>query len=176
MTKNLIKIVDIVDQGIAKGEAVVLGFLLALLTLVVFLQVLFRYVLTQPLSWSEEMARYLFVWLSILGAALGVQKKGHFGLDFFQRMLPEKMKGVLGLIMHLLMIMVTMVILYQGVRLVQMTRLQESAAMAISMAWAYGALPVGAGLMTIHLLTGFCKRLWPEKKPGEMETISEPGR
>ena len=73
------------------------------MTVVVFLQVVYRYVLTQPLHWSEELARYLFVWLSILGATLGLQKRGHFGLDFFYRMFPEAGKTILQFLIHLLM-------------------------------------------------------------------------
>ena len=110
--------------------------------------------------WSgrKKMARYLFVWLSILGATLGVQKGGHFGLDFFQRMMPERGKTLPrdpgsffdggGR---------SPVILFQGIRLVWRTRLEESPAMSISMAWAYASLPVGAGLMTVHLLTALLK-------------------
>ena len=78
------------DNLLAKAEAVVLVLLVAVMTLIVFLQVVYRYVLIQPLHLSEELARYLFIWLSILGATLGLQKRGHFGLDFFYRMLPDK--------------------------------------------------------------------------------------
>jgi TRAP-type C4-dicarboxylate transport system permease small subunit len=147
------------DQVLAKGETAALVLIVSVMTLVVFLQVVFRYALGRPLVWSEEMARYLFVWLSILGAALGVQKGGHFSLDFFQRMMPERGKRTLKILVHFLMGAVVVVILFQGITLVQMTRLQESPAMSISMAWAYASLPVGAGLMTVHLLAALVKDL-----------------
>jgi TRAP-type transport system small permease protein len=147
------------DQVLAKGEKAALILIVSVMTLVVFLQVVFRYALGRPLVWSEEMARYLFVWLSVLGAALGVQKGGHFGLDFFQRKMPEQGEKYLSLLIHLLMGAVVVVILFQGITLVQLTRLQESPAMSISMAWAYASLPVGAGLMAVHLLTAILKDL-----------------
>ena len=128
-----------------------MGIIVSVMTIVVFLQVVYRYVLASPLHWSEEMARYLFVWLSVLGAALGVQKRGHFGLDLFYRKLPERGKQFMKVVIPLLMGIVALVVLVQGITLVQKTRLQESPAMAISMAWAYAALPIGAGLMVIHL-------------------------
>jgi TRAP-type C4-dicarboxylate transport system permease small subunit len=140
------------DHLLAKGEAGVIILLVSVMTIVVFLQVVYRYVLTQPLHWSEEMARYLFVWLSILGAALGLQKRGHFGLDLFYRMLPSRERRVLEWIIYLLMGTVIFIILIQGIKLVQKTIPQESPAMAISMGWAYACLPVGAALMAIHLL------------------------
>jgi TRAP-type transport system small permease protein len=154
---NALRIAAKVDELIAKGEAAALILIASVMTIVVFLQVLFRYVLAQPLHWSEEIARYLFVWLSIVGAALGLQKRGHFGLDLFYRMLPEKGRKLMGWVIHLLIGTVVVVILTQGITLVQKTSLQESPAMGISMGWAYAALPVGAALMAIHLLVIFLK-------------------
>jgi TRAP-type C4-dicarboxylate transport system permease small subunit len=145
------------DHLLAKGEAGVIILLVSVMTIVVFLQVVYRYVLSQPLHWSEEMARYLFVWLSILGAALGLQRRGHFGLDLFYRMLPGRERRILEWIIYLLMGTVIFVILVQGIKLVQKTIPQESPAMAISMGWAYACLPVGAVLMAIHLLVIFFK-------------------
>jgi TRAP-type C4-dicarboxylate transport system permease small subunit len=154
---NALRMITKFDGMIAKGEAVALIGLASIMTVVVFLQVVFRYVLTQPLYWSEELARYLFVWLSILGATLGLQKRGHFGLDFFFRMLPEQAKRCMGFFIHLLMGAVVLVILIQGITLVQKTVLQESPAMGISMSWAYASLPVGGALMAVHLFVIFLK-------------------
>ena len=145
------------DRFLARGEGAALILITSVMTIVVFLQVVFRYVWALPLYWSEEMARYLFVWLSVLGAALGVQKGGHFSLDFFYRMMPESNKKFMRGIVYLLMEAVVLIILVQGIHLVQKTSLQESPAMAVSMAWAYASLPVGAGLMAIHLLVIFIK-------------------
>ena len=145
------------DDTLAKGEAAVLIGLVVIMTVVVFLQVVYRYVLTQPLHWSEELARYLFVWISILGAALGLQKRGHFGMDFFYRMLPDKGRRLLLFMIYLLMGVVILVLLIQGIALVQKTTAQQSPAMEISMGWAYACLPVGGALMVIHLLVVFLK-------------------
>jgi TRAP-type C4-dicarboxylate transport system permease small subunit len=154
---TLLRTLTKLDNSLAKAEAAVLITLVAVMTVVVFLQVVYRYVLTQPLHWSEELARYLFVWLSILGATLGLQKRGHFGLDFFYRMFPDKGRRILQFLIYLLMGSVILVILVQGIKLVQITVLQESPAMGISMGWAYGCLPVAAALMAIHLLVIFFK-------------------
>jgi TRAP-type C4-dicarboxylate transport system permease small subunit len=151
--RTLIKI----DDMLAKGESAVLIGLVVIMTVVVFLQVVYRYVLTQPLHWSEELARYLFVWISILGAALGLQKRGHFGMDFFYRMLPDKGRRLLLFMIYLLMGVVILVLLIQGISLVQKTTAQQSPAMEISMGWAYACLPVGGALMVIHLLVIFLK-------------------
>ncbi len=140
------------DRLLAKGEGWVLIVLVVVMTIVVFLQVVYRYLLAQPLHWSEELARYLFVWISILGAALSVQRRGHFGMDFFFKMMPDKSRRFLIFLIYLLMGAVVLVILVQGIVLVQKTAAQQSPAMEISMGWAYASLPAGAALMALHLL------------------------
>ena len=133
------------DRLLAKGEGWVLITLVVVMTVVVLLQVIYRYLLAQPLHWSEELARYLFVWISVLGAALSVQRRGHFGMDFFFKMLPDQGRRFLIFIIYLLMGVVILVLLVQGIFLVQKTAAQQSPAMEISMGWAYACLPVGAG-------------------------------
>jgi TRAP-type C4-dicarboxylate transport system permease small subunit len=145
------------DHLVVKGEAVVLIALVMVLTMVVFLQVVYRYVLTQPLHWSEELARYLFVWLSIFGATLGLQKRGHFGFDIFFQMLPKKGRHYVQLLINLLIGVVIFVIFFHGITLVKKTILQESPAMGIPMGWVYASLPAGAALMGLHLIVIFLK-------------------
>ncbi len=141
-----------IDSLLAKGEGWVLIALVVVMTVVVFLQVLYRYLLTQPLYWSEELARYLFVWISILGSALSLQRRGHFGMDFFYRVLPDQGRRFLIFVVYVLIGVVILVLLVEGIFLVQKTAAQQSPAMEISMGWAYACLPVGASLMAIHLL------------------------
>ncbi len=61
---------------------VVLSSLLLGMTVVAFTQVVFRYVLHAPLSWSEELARFLLMWFGMLGAAYAFKTKSHFALEF----------------------------------------------------------------------------------------------
>lgn len=152
MKNIVVRIISRLDDNLAKGEAAVLIAIVGVMTVVVFLQVFYRYVLAQPLQWSEELARYLFVWLSIMGAALALQRKGHFGLDLFYKMLSSRFRRTVKFPVYLLLGIVIFVILFQGIILVQKTALQESPAMGISMAWAYASLPVGGALMAIHLI------------------------
>jgi len=141
---------------------------LAVMTVAVLLQVVFRYVLTQPLHWSEELARYLFVWISMIGTSLGLQRGGHFGLELFFQRLPEKGRLYGRFVIHLLMAVLILVILAEGVTLVRKTTLQESPAMGMSMGIAYAGLPVGAALMAVHLLVIFLKEAAGEASPHDM--------
>ena len=53
----------------------------AVMSTVVFLQVVFRYVFNSPIEWSEETARILFVWITLLGTYLGVKSKSHNSIE-----------------------------------------------------------------------------------------------
>lgn len=140
------------DQWVAKAEAWALITMVAMMTAVVLLQVVCRYAFSQSLEWSEELARYLFVWISMIGAALSIKKRGHFGMDFFFQMFPHKIQRVAIYLIYLCMGVVVLVILVQGIVLLQRTSAQTSPAMQISMGLAYACLPVGAALMALHLL------------------------
>ncbi len=153
------------DDILAKVEAVALVTLLSVMTVVVFLQVVYRYVLNQPLHWSEELARYLFVWLSILGATLALQKRGHFGLDVLFRIFPKQLKSYMAVLICFLMGIVIFVIFVEGMTLVRKTALQDSPAMGIPMSWAYASLPVGGALMGIHLIVILLK----DRNNGKLE-------
>ena len=157
MKNTVLRLINWFDEGLARGETIALITIVVVMTGIVLLQVLYRYVFAQPLHWSEELARYLFVWLSILGATLALQKKGHFGLDIFYQMLPKKGRRFGQFFIYLLLGIVIWVIFFQGIILVQKTVLQESPAMGISMSWVYASLPVGGALMAVHLLVLFFK-------------------
>ena len=102
------------DHWVALVEAAVIVVLVTLLTAVTFAQVTTRYVLGDPLIWSEEAARYLFVWVSMIGAALAIREGGHFGLDLLIRPLPE-LKPVLGPLVTLVMVVFLVVLLKTGI-------------------------------------------------------------
>jgi TRAP-type C4-dicarboxylate transport system permease small subunit len=157
------------DDFLAKGEAAVLIALVSVMTVIVFLQVVYRYLLTQPLVWSEELARYLFVWLSLLGAALALQKRGHFGFEILYQKFSSPKRQLLGFLIHLLIGLLLVILLSQGITLVEKTAQQESPAMGIAMGWAYACIPVAAALMLFHLIIIFFK-------DGLKEQTTEPQR
>src|SRR3989304_2062806 len=74
-------------SNFVEGVAAILFIALAA---VVFLQVFNRYVLKAPLAWSEDLAMLLFQWVTFLGAAIGVKRIRHFGIELVVKNLPEK--------------------------------------------------------------------------------------
>ena len=69
-----------------------LGAIFCLIVLLIFTQVLFRYLLNNSLNWTEELAKYLFVWMTFIGSASAFKDHIHIGVDFFVDLLPSQYK------------------------------------------------------------------------------------
>jgi len=68
------------------------GILFSLIVLFIFIQVVFRYLFNNSLNWTEELAKYLFVWMTFLGSASAFKDHIHIGVDFFVELLPARYK------------------------------------------------------------------------------------
>lgn len=141
-----------VDNTLVRIEIWMAGSLAAAMVTVIFLQVIFRYALQNSLSWSEELGRYLFVWVSMMGASIAVQKKTHFGLELIQKALPQRMRNLLMIFISLCMLVFCIVLCIEGTIFVLNTFDHTSSAMDLPMPWIYTSLPIAGTLMTFHLL------------------------
>jgi TRAP-type C4-dicarboxylate transport system permease small subunit len=130
----------------------VLALLMAVMVVVIAAQVWYRFVLNDPLSWSEELGRYLFVWISFLGAAAGVRYQVHLGIDLLQKVLPPAGYRVTVVLMNLIIQVFLVVIIYWGFKILGIIQFQTSASMNISMRYPYLAVPVGGIFMLINSL------------------------
>jgi TRAP-type C4-dicarboxylate transport system permease small subunit len=133
------------------GEVLLIGFLSAL-TIVVFLQVLFRYVFHLPLFWTEETARYCLIWASMLGAGCALRSGQHIAVSYMVDRLPAGLYSATMRLAQIFVLAIIVVILWGGVELVFITRNQISPALRIPMSYPYLAMPTGALFMLVHQL------------------------
>jgi TRAP-type C4-dicarboxylate transport system permease small subunit len=126
--------------------------MVAAITAVTFAQVFTRYVTENPLIWTEEVARYLFVWITLIGAAAAVRMHAHYGLDILRFYAPP-LRPVLGALTMLVVAAFLGLLLYTGIAETRQAALQISPALQVRMHWAYLALPVGAALALWHVLS-----------------------
>lgn len=127
---------------------------LAFMSIVVFLQVIMRYVFSDSLSWSEELARFVFLWLSWIGAAYAVKERSHFRVEMFAKMLKGNASKVFELLILFIWFIFSFLLTWYGTKLVifLVDTGQFSAAMEIPMAWPYASVPAGCAIMAIRLL------------------------
>ncbi len=129
-----------------------IGFVqLSLMTLIIILQVFYRYVLGSSLSWSEESARFLFIWVVLLGASMGVKESFHVSVTLFKDMLPRRIKVTVDVLVNLLTGVVAAIMVVYGLSIAETVSIQLSPAVRISMFWVYLAIPVSGALMLLHL-------------------------
>lgn len=129
-----------------------LAILMFGMVIIVSAQVWYRFVLNDPLSWSEEAARYLFVWISFMGAAAGVRYQVHLGIDLLDKLLSPGACRVAVVLVNLIIQIFLLVIIYWGFKILGVIQFQESPSMHISMRYPYMAVPVGAIFMLINSL------------------------
>jgi len=125
--------------------------LLGLMLLQVLWQVFSRYILRVPSSFTDELSRFLLIWIGLLGASYATGKKMHLTIDLLPNSLTGRKKKILNLIIHLLvMLFAFLVMVIGGIRLVYITLTlgQTSSALEIPLGYIYLIVPV-SGIMII---------------------------
>lgn len=126
--------------------------LLAAMVVIVFANVVMRYVLGTSVIWSEEVARHLMIWLTFLGSGLALRTGAQIGIESLQDALPQSAARALRALLAVAMLLLFVLLAWYGVDYALRTRFQISAALNISMMYVYIGMPVGCALMAAHLL------------------------
>lgn len=143
----------LVDSTLALVRRVVSGLVIvvfAAIVVVVFSQVISRFVFNAPFSWSEELARYLQVWLILLTSAAVLRKGLHLAVDYAVHALPPRAKRFLRIVNLGFIIFFLLVVLISGSMLIAATVSQKTPALQMPMWLVYLALPVGGFLMLLE--------------------------
>ena len=126
------------------------------MVVIVFAQVLFRYVFEHPLAWSEELARYLFVWATFLGASVAFYDNTNINVSLFVESLKSpRAQGVVMLLADLAcMSFLGMYVLEGGKATMRIFELgQFSPSMEwLPIGWTYLAIPLGSFFMLLNVL------------------------
>lgn len=130
----------------------VLAVLMAVMVVVIALQVWYRFILNDPLDWSEEIGRYIFVWISFLGAAAGVRYQVHLGIDVLEKIVGRDVFRYVLVLINIVIQIFLIFIIYWGFTLLTVVRFQTSPSMLIPMTYPYAAVPVGAIFMLVNSL------------------------
>lgn len=150
------KILDNAVEGVS-------AVLVVALAVVVFIQVFNRFALKTPLAWSEDLAMLLFQWVAFLGAAIGVKRMRHFGIELVVKALPEKLRHGIELVMPLIMATVALTMIIQGWRLLSFNRTRVYSTMNLSYTWAFLPIPLSGLLMILYLIQHEVQR-WQGKR------------
>jgi len=164
------------DEGLRYLDRIMLWVIFALTTLMflmVFLQVIFRYTIDVPFSFSEELARYLMVWIVCIGASGAYGQGMHIGVNLFTGLLPAVGQKWVARMVHLAVGGLMGVIIFEGGRLSYLLAGQISPAMEIKMTWPYLAVPVGAFLILIQAAALLIKGFAGQEKTKDQQVTTE---
>ena len=135
-----------------RGLYCVVGFLLAVLTVVGFTTVVFRYVLHSSLFGGDEVLRYLQIWLVFLSAALAMRHRALITVDIFTQPLPYRVREYTAAAVSGVSTLFLLALAYFSLGLVRRSVGVVSASMGIPMERMYLVFPIGLGLMAINTL------------------------
>jgi len=137
------------------------------MTVVVLLGVVFRYVLQSPLSWSEEVARYLMIWAASLAISIGIMRREHLGITFLiSRIPPSAQKGA-AVLVNLAVLWFLWILTKFGYYMALEGQMQLSPVLAkyrINMMWSLSAIPVAGALAIIQTVLQIIIDLFSRKE------------
>lgn len=145
------------SEGISRALEVTIVACLAVMSVLVFANVVLRYVFDSGIAWSEELSRLVFVWLIFLGAILASKEHAHIGFDTLVRRLPDSGRKLLILVSGLVMLACCVFLVIGGWQQTVINLQNQYPVLGISYAWLYAVaivFGIGTGIAIIANLRG----------------------
>lgn len=117
---------------------VVLGIFMSLMFLFLFLNIVLRYVFNSGIPWAEEMSRFLFIWVTFLGAIVALKDNQHLGVSALIKRCPPTLKKFLYLVSSVIVIYVLFLSLVGSWRMTVLGKHNFASTTGLSLAWMWG--------------------------------------
>lgn len=143
---------DILADRLNRIVETLIGINMILLTVIIFAQVFFRYVLRDSIPWSAEVARYLFISVVFLGLSSAYRRGEHLGFTVLIERSNEKWKTIIRLVIHLLVMLLMIILVVFGYMAAVHAGRQISPGLQVKMSLPYSFVPIGSFLVTVQLI------------------------
>jgi TRAP-type C4-dicarboxylate transport system permease small subunit len=147
-----------------EGLGLLGGLILAVMTVAVFVQVLMRFTGHAAFDGIDEIPRYLFVWLVMIGAAAAMHRAEHTRLEYFQQRLGPRGQALLTALTNGVGMLLFLSLIRTSLVLVPNSQLQTSAGLGLPLGYVYAAIPVGSALILLPMAWNTVtalRALWP---------------
>lgn len=143
------------------SEKLIIALFMITMCLLIFVQVVSRYVFGDSVTWTEELSRYMFIWLVFLTIGVGFKENKHISIDIVLDLFPKIIQKAIRQITYLAMLGLSALFVWEGYILVLQMQMygQTSPNLEIPMWWVYLSLPVGFLLSVVRLIQASFK-LW----------------
>lgn len=139
-----------INTAVIKLEKGILIVLLSVMMVLGLMQIFSRFVIQRPITWSEAMLTYMFVWSSYVAVSLGIQENIHFSVDVVVRKLNPRWQYIMSIVCGVLLAGFSLFLIKIGFFLVAFNKDQLMPAMPYAMSWPYLALPVCGIFSLVH--------------------------
>jgi TRAP-type C4-dicarboxylate transport system permease small subunit len=161
------------QDRLSVADRVLVGLFCVILA-IILVAVFFRYVVNHSLFWSDEVVRYLFVWFTLLGAALVLRDRRHIRVEFFVEHMPQRLRRAVELAGLLLILAFNVFLVAAGFLWVRQTAGTYTPALRLPLNWIfYAALPITAGLSCYFAARRVLIGQYAELDVGQGEDLAE---
>ncbi len=150
------KLSDFLDKQISRFVVLLILSLSILLGINVF----YRYILNNSIYWSNEVARYLLVYIVFFGATMAHKHKAHIRIDIFYSKLSKKNQKIIEILISVLFILFWIMILIGCKKLLPLFMMQKTATLQIPFAVPFAALPISAIVWIIYCINDILKEVY----------------
>lgn len=140
------------EHGFVRLNQALIVLLMASMAILVFANVVMRYVFNQSIFWVEEFTQIQMIWVAYLGAGLALREGRHVAVDMLQDTLPVRLRHAIRWFIALAMALFLLTLVVLGVQIAEFTWNQETPAMGLPAGLPYLGIPLGAAAMLLHLL------------------------
>ena len=142
-------IVQKVIDGIRRSLEILCGFLMILISIIVFAQVFNRYILKGTFAWAEEAAVYMMLWMVFLGASINILHGSNIQIDFFIRLLPDRVQKLLDAACQVICIVFTWILCQKSFQILKLNAHNLAPGIKIPISVMYASLTISAILMIV---------------------------
>lgn len=161
--QQVIKAIDAINRVVG----ILIAAMLGVMSILIILQVISRFVINFPLTWSEELSRYLMIYIVFLGAGLAMRHNNLISIELLPETLTGNKRRVVIILVMIISITFFAILFKQGIDILSMVKMQSSPGLQLSMAIPYASIPIGSLVLAINSLAVILDQL-SNKQEGEI--------
>lgn len=154
---------------------VVIVFCIVLMLILVFTNVVLRAVFNSGIDWSEELPRFLFIWMTFLGAVIAMRQNAHLGIDSLVKLFPLAGKKICWAISQLLILLCCVVMFYGTWLQHEVMGNNYSPTMQVRMLWVFGVTYITSAAMTLICIANLIRLVRGQVTESELILVEEEG-
>jgi len=138
-------------------SGIFIGIALSIIVILTFAQVISRYIFTFPISWSQEISTYLFIWMMLIGCSMGLRRGEIVSINFFVEKLSKKTASYINILNNCLLILFLVVGILANNRIIRHSQYQLSPILNIPMSWVSLSFTFSAIIMILYSILNICE-------------------